>query len=103
MKHMKMLSQYAMDFFAVEMLKECSPSFLSSLECVSTHRILMPGEHVVREGDKGSEMFLLCRGQAVVYRAGVRQAKLGESACFGELAVLGIAETRTASIICDTA
>jgi CRP-like cAMP-binding protein len=101
-KHVKLLSQYAMDFFHVPLLRECDPNFLAHLSCVCTQRICSPGDYIVKEDDHGTEMFLLARGQASVYRAGTKLACQSEGACFGELAVLGIASRRTASIICET-
>mmetsp|Transcript_55834 Transcript_55834/g.104978 ORF Transcript_55834/g.104978 Transcript_55834/m.104978 type:complete len:1241 (-) Transcript_55834:3-3725(-) len=101
-KHVKMLTPFAVDVWQVPVLRECAPEFLQAVSLSSSQRICVPGDLVVKQDDRGSEMFVLVRGQCSVFRGAVKVANLSEGMCFGELAVLGISDLRTATIIADT-
>jgi small-conductance mechanosensitive channel/CRP-like cAMP-binding protein len=62
------------------------------------------GETIVREGDAGSSMFVMLRGEAIVTLAGTggEVARLGEGAFFGEMSLLtGEPRTATVSAVSD--
>ena len=59
------------------------------------------GEVIVREGDVGSECYVLLRGRATVTRRGRRLAELGPGDHFGELAALRL-PGRTATVTMRT-
>jgi len=102
LKNIKCLSSFRLDVFQVPFLMECNPAFLQVLSLKSTQRICLPGEMVIHEWETGDEMFVLVRGRCDVSRSELRVGKLGEGSCFGELAVLGISRTRTATVTCET-
>jgi PPM family protein phosphatase len=48
-------------------------------------RCLAEGETILREGDRGHEMFIIERGAVEVTRCGEPLAQLGPGSCFGEI------------------
>ena len=55
----------------------------------ATERVYRDGEHIVREGEPGREMFVVLAGQAVVRRrSGTVLATLTRGQFFGEMSVL---------------
>jgi len=97
-----------------------NPDFVIELAGAAVDRIFMPGDLVVNEGDVSNSMFILLNGSADVYvsdknkekqdkAAGkqpeaktikqmIRVGHLSSGAIAGELAMLGISQTRSASI-----
>ena len=64
-------------------------------------RTYQDGEHIVREGDAGREMFVVRSGHALVRRqAGGEVARLGKGDFFGEMSVLE-SLPRDADVIAD--
>jgi CRP-like cAMP-binding protein len=57
-----------------------------------------PGEAVIRQGDKGTEFYILERGTADVMVNDAKVAEYGPACCFGELALIYNAK-RAATII----
>lgn len=64
-------------------------------------RVFQPGETIVREGDRGKEVFSLVKGQATVSIQGSKVGEVKEDEVFGVLATLGEIP-RTATITADT-
>ena len=61
-----------------------------------------PGEVLIRKGDQGSEMYVICRGEVdVIDGSGQVRATLHEGDCFGEVALL-LSEPRTATVRAKT-
>ncbi|CAJ1419536.1 unnamed protein product [Effrenium voratum] len=94
-----------------------NPDFVAELASSAVDRIFMPGDLVVNEGDVGNSMFILLNGSADVYvsdksdkergpeakeakkvKQMIRVGHLAAGAIAGELAMLGISQTRSASI-----
>jgi CRP-like cAMP-binding protein len=91
--------------------------FIKELSSVSTDRIYMPGDMIIEEGSKGDSLFIMVSGQAMVYtqhggRASgtdserkARMMRIGTliaGSISGELAMLGIAQKRSASVEAET-
>lgn len=96
-----------------------NPDFVQDLSLVAMDRIFMPGEDIMSEGDVGHSMFIMVNGSANVYMseksAAIHEKKklstkkksvknmgkvghLAAGAVAGELAMLGIRPTRSATI-----
>jgi CRP-like cAMP-binding protein len=69
----------------------------------STRPLYSAGERIVREGESGSSMFVIVRGEAAVTLAGAdgEVARLREGAFFGEMSLL-TGEPRTATVTAVT-
>ena len=65
-------------------------------------RTVPAGETIIRKGEPGTEMYLICRGEVeVLGDHGQVLATLNEGSCFGELALL-FSEPRTATVRAKT-
>lgn len=72
------------------------PSILDSIADVLKPRFVLPGEKVIRKGDKAEEMFFIASGALEVALTGQPQ-RLGSGDFFGELALL-VRGPRTADV-----
>ena len=89
----------------VPLFKGGDPVFLNQVAMALRPRAVAAGETIVQKGDPGSEMFVVCRGEAeVIDGNGKVKATLHEGDIFGEVAVLlsgpRIATVRAKSL-CD--
>jgi glucose-6-phosphate 1-dehydrogenase len=89
----------------VPLFKGGDPLFLHQVSMSLRPRAVEAGSVIVKKGEPGSEMFLICRGEVeVLDGAGKVLATLREGDCFGEIAVL-LSEPRTATVraktLCD--
>ena len=66
------------------------------LKIVEERRV-RSGEHVIKEGEVGADLFLLVRGSLVVTKDGVQLSTLSKGKHFGELALIGD-QVRSASV-----
>jgi CPA1 family monovalent cation:H+ antiporter len=71
----------------VPLFQSLEPAMLSSLAAVLKPRFVLPGEMLIRKGEKGEEMFFVASGALEVNLPGQAQ-KLGSGDFFGELALL---------------
>lgn len=60
------------------------------------------GETLVREGEPGYELFVIEEGTADVLQAGEPVNRMGPGDNFGELALLEVGGTRTATVVAST-
>lgn len=88
---------YMLPFF-----KNCGSRFLYLLDLHLERHIFFSDEVIVREGTEGEEMFIMYHGGADVEVKGVKVGHLQGGQCFGEMAVLGLAKKRTATIVART-
>eukprot|EP00746_Dinoflagellata_sp_MGD_P074997 gnl/MRDRNA2_/MRDRNA2_30220_c0_seq1.p1 gnl/MRDRNA2_/MRDRNA2_30220_c0~~gnl/MRDRNA2_/MRDRNA2_30220_c0_seq1.p1 ORF type:complete len:2088 (-),score=405.19 gnl/MRDRNA2_/MRDRNA2_30220_c0_seq1:264-5960(-) len=113
-KHFDMLalsemeSEIALSKFSIYMLplfKDCPSRFIYLLDLYLERKLCCKDETIVEEGTEGEEMFILYSGIANVEVGGTQVCETTEGACFGEMAVLGISNKRTATVraagLCD--
>jgi CRP-like cAMP-binding protein len=86
----------------VDFLKVLPDSAIEQLAQAARRRLYAHGEIIVRQGDEGSELFILTRGEAAVTftnaeGASVEIGRLGPSKFFGEMACM-TGERRSATI-----
>ncbi|HEX8199555.1 MAG TPA: glucose-6-phosphate dehydrogenase [Isosphaeraceae bacterium] len=83
----------------VPLLQGADPVCLHNLAMMLKPVVASPGETIIRQGEMGSEMYFLCRGQVEVRDdgAGTLLTTLGEGQYFGELSLL-LSQPRAATI-----
>jgi glucose-6-phosphate 1-dehydrogenase len=87
----------------VPLFQGLDPVFLRNLAIMLQPVVFAAGESIIRKGDTGNEMYIICRGQAeVVEGVGKGVGPLGEGDFFGELALV-TAQTRQSTIRATTA
>jgi hypothetical protein len=74
------------------------PRFVELLSRDVKVEVFRPGEVIVKEGAKGSSMYILRRGEVEVICSGVSVARLASGSVFGEILLLGAADRRTATV-----
>lgn len=81
----------------VPLLAHLSYKEQAAVMSVASARSFAPGEMVVREGEQGSDMFIVVSGRVSVERHLIPFAELGPGGHFGEMALVEYAE-RSASV-----
>src|SRR5262249_43076730 len=89
----------------VPLFKDGNPVFLNQVGMALRPEEAGAGQTIIKKGEPGTEMYLLCRGEAgVLDGSGAVKATLREGDCFGEIALLTsgprIATVR-AKTLCD--
>jgi CRP-like cAMP-binding protein len=89
----------------VPLFCDCDALFLSQVSMALQTQAVAPGEIIVKKGEPGAEMYLICRGEVeVLDDSGNVKAALRDGDCFGEVALL-LSEPRTATVrartLCD--
>lgn len=95
------LSERVAMFGAVPLLSVLTPSQLKKVAENSHEGTFQSGEIILREGQKGSGLYLLLSGTAEVRHAGRAVSWLSEGQFFGEAALL-VEQPRTADVLATT-
>jgi CRP-like cAMP-binding protein len=85
----------------VPLFRACSKNDLRIIARLADYDTCRPGEVLVKEGQRGNELFVIVSGEAEVRRGGKKLAALTSGDYFGELAVLSPA-VRTATVVATT-
>ena len=86
----------------VTFFSACSRKDLRKVAKRSEERQVAAGTTIVKEGDNGSEFFVILEGSASVSRQGHKVATLGPGSGFGELSLLLDNVPRNATVVADT-
>lgn len=78
--------------------KNCDAKFAAAITDCMQDKLYMEGQIIMREGDSGDWMVLIHQGRCEVLVEGEQVASLGGGDVVGEMAVLGIASVRTATV-----
>jgi len=80
--------------------------FLRRLSEVSVEHIYMPGDAIIQQGERSDSMFMIINGTASVHAEShgrtVQVGQMSVGDVIGELAMLDVAKTRSATIIAET-
>ena len=98
---MRRLDHYETRLANIPLFRACSKRDLRAIARLADYDACQPGEVLVKEGQRGSELFVIVDGEAEVRRGGKTVATLGAGDYFGELAVLHPAP-RTATVVATT-
>ncbi|HWD60677.1 MAG TPA: ATP-binding cassette domain-containing protein [Stellaceae bacterium] len=82
----------------IEPFSALNPADLTRIAETATLRHFEPGEVIIREGDAGDELFLICEGEVEVLRHDQEVARLGPADFFGEVSLIS-GEPRNATVV----
>lgn len=80
-------SLYTMYLHQVPMLRTCSQEEIDHVADLGVTVLASDGQHIIREGEPGNQLFVITTGSAEVTRDGQHVASLGPGDYFGELAL----------------
>lgn len=85
-----------------------SDAFVEKMRHIALYHIFLPGATLTDQGDKGESMFIMVSGEAAVLvtktqdEKNVQVGMLSAGSIFGELTMLGVSPTRTATVTART-
>jgi CPA1 family monovalent cation:H+ antiporter len=82
----------------VPLLGELSEASRAELKRMLVPRLALPGERIVRRGERGDAMYFIASGAVEVQREDVDHIRLGTGDFFGEMALL-LRRPRTADVV----
>eukprot|EP00929_Paragymnodinium_shiwhaense_P070408 TRINITY_DN35660_c0_g1_i1.p1 TRINITY_DN35660_c0_g1~~TRINITY_DN35660_c0_g1_i1.p1 ORF type:complete len:2554 (-),score=753.58 TRINITY_DN35660_c0_g1_i1:158-7819(-) len=85
---------------SVELLSTLTAQERATIADVLELQVFSQGEHIIRKGDDGNELFIIAEGAAYASLSGMRVKEYGAKQYFGELALLR-RQVRAADIIAD--
>ena len=85
----------------ISLFKHLTMKELVQVLDVAQPRTYQPGDEVVREGDRGSSLFLIMKGELYVTRGGAELTTLKGGSHFGEMSLLN-ARPRSATVTAKT-
>eukprot|EP00746_Dinoflagellata_sp_MGD_P009179 gnl/MRDRNA2_/MRDRNA2_118555_c0_seq1.p1 gnl/MRDRNA2_/MRDRNA2_118555_c0~~gnl/MRDRNA2_/MRDRNA2_118555_c0_seq1.p1 ORF type:complete len:1258 (+),score=200.52 gnl/MRDRNA2_/MRDRNA2_118555_c0_seq1:167-3940(+) len=91
-------TEQLVSIYTIPMFWDCDTDFLYSINLYLHRQMYFPHQLLMKEGSNGATCIILNRGSVVVTVASRKVAELKDGAVFGELAVLGISETRSATV-----
>jgi len=68
---------------------------------VAEVRTYEPGQQVIRDGDRGDELFIMLSGQVKVFKGDAELSTLGQGEHFGEMALIR-SQPRSADVMAET-
>jgi CRP/FNR family transcriptional regulator, cyclic AMP receptor protein len=85
----------------VDLLSGCTKKEIQEIASLSTEWDAKAGQVLAKQGERGSEFFIIIDGTATASRNGVQLAELVAADFFGELALLD-GGPRTATVVAET-
>jgi small-conductance mechanosensitive channel/CRP-like cAMP-binding protein len=89
--------QVAADLRGIELFAMLDESDIQTLAVHAPVKVYGPGENVVRQGDSGSSLFVVLKGELEVLVDGVAVGNIAQDSFFGEMSLL-TGSPRTASV-----
>lgn len=85
-------------FRQVPFFMSSHPRFVELIARNLDDRLYFPEDVVCRQGEEGNCMYVLNRGEMLIEMSGHEVGRLGDGSVFGEVAVLGLQATRSATV-----